>query len=57
MERQRGPTDSWPLDAVSAFALVARVVRNIDDTSDEHRYALLSDLLCASWPSRPAQDQ
>jgi hypothetical protein len=50
-------SDSWPLDAVSAAALVARVIRDIDQSSDEHRNVLLSDLLCAAWPSCWAQDQ
>jgi hypothetical protein len=50
-------SDSWPLDAVSAAALLARVIRDIDQSSEEHRDVLLSDLLCAAWPSRSAQNQ
>jgi hypothetical protein len=50
-------SDGWPLDAVSAAALVARVIREIDQNSAEHRDVLLSDLLCAAWPSRSAQNQ
>lgn len=56
MERQPGPGDSWPPDAASAVALVARVKCDIEGASFESREVLLSDLLCAAWPSRPAQD-
>jgi hypothetical protein len=49
--------DSWPLDAVSAAELLARVIRDIDQSSEQNRDVLLSDLLCAAWPSRWAQDQ
>ena len=56
MERQQGPGDSWPTDAASAVALVARIKSDIEEGSDESREILLSDLLCAAWPSGPAQD-
>jgi hypothetical protein len=56
MERQQGPGDSWPPDAASAVALVARIKSDIEDGSDESREILLADLLCAAWPSGPAQD-
>jgi hypothetical protein len=49
--------DRWPLDAVSATALVARAVRDIDESSEDDVLALLSNLLCASWGTRLAQDQ
>jgi hypothetical protein len=49
--------DRWPLDAVSATALVARVTRDIDESTDDEVLALLSDLLCAAWGTRLAQDQ
>jgi hypothetical protein len=49
--------DRWPLDAVSAAALVARVIRDIDDSSEDDSLGLLSDLLCAAWGTRLAQDQ
>jgi hypothetical protein len=57
MEHQQGSADSWPLDAACAAALVERIARDIDDSSNERRNILLSDFLCAAWPSRPAQDQ
>jgi hypothetical protein len=50
-------SDPAPLDAASAAALVARVVRDVDESSDEQRDILLADLLCAAWPSCSAQDQ
>jgi hypothetical protein len=49
--------DRGPLDAVSAAALVARVVEELDRNREEDMVALLSDLLCAAWPSRWAQEQ
>lgn len=49
--------DRWPLDAVSAAALVARVIDNIDESTEEESVALLSDLLCVAWGTRLAQDQ
>jgi len=52
--------NSWPLDPVSAAALVLRVIDEIDeiDASDEElRDALLCDLLAAAWGSPWAQNQ
>jgi hypothetical protein len=46
-----------PLDPASAAELVARVVFEIDASDDEHRDALLSDLLAAAWGSVLAQNQ
>jgi hypothetical protein len=48
--------DIWPLDPVTAAALVLRVIDEIDVSSDEDRESLLSDLLCAAWGSRWAQN-
>jgi hypothetical protein len=48
---------SWPLDPMSAAALVLRVVDDIDDSSEDERDALLSDLLCAAWGNVWAQNQ
>lgn len=49
--------DRWPLDPGSAAALVVRVIDDIDESDDERRDALLSDLLCAAWGSVCAQNQ
>jgi hypothetical protein len=48
---------NWPLDPVATAALVVRTVDEIDATTEEHRDLLLSDLLCAAWPSVWAQNQ
>jgi hypothetical protein len=50
-------SEGWPLDAVSAAALVSRVIDDLDQRSQEDTTILLSDLLCAAWPSCWAQDQ
>jgi len=57
MARRDDPTNNWPLDACYAPVLVARVMRDVDDASDERRGLLLEDLMCAAWPTSTAQDQ
>ncbi len=47
----------WPLDSVSATALVMRVVDDIDQSNEEQRDLLLCELLCAAWGSLWAQNQ
>jgi hypothetical protein len=49
--------DRDPVDSVSAAALVARVIAEVDRCSGERRDEFLVDLLCAAWPSRLAQEQ
>jgi len=49
--------DRWPLDSVSAAALVARALLDIQHRSDEQRDELLSRLLCIAWPTCWSQDQ
>jgi hypothetical protein len=56
MQHQPEFANTWPLDSDSAFALVARVLADIDSSSDERRDDLLADMLCAVWPTRVAQD-
>lgn len=51
-----GP-DPEPLDGASAVALIARVVREVDDRDEQEDDVLLSDLLCAAWPSSRCQHQ
>lgn len=46
-----------PLDPDSAAALVVRVIDDIDESNEEQRNALLSDLLCAAWGSIRGQNQ
>ena len=49
--------DRWPLDSVSVAAVVVRAVQDIDESTEDESLALLSDLLCAAWGTRLAQDQ
>jgi hypothetical protein len=49
--------DSGPVDAIPDAALVARVAGDIDHSDKEQRDELLSDLLCAAWPTATAQSQ
>jgi hypothetical protein len=49
--------DSRPPDAATAAALVARAISDIDGSGEVDRDVLLSNLLCAAWPTRPAQNQ
>jgi hypothetical protein len=51
------PSNGSPLDPTSAAERVARVILDIDASDDEYRDVLLSDLLCAAWPSVLAQSQ
>jgi len=50
-------SNGWPLDSVSAAALVLRVIDDIQQSNDEQRDALLCELLCAAWGSLWAQNQ
>jgi hypothetical protein len=56
MDRQPEFANTWPLDSDAAATLVARVLADIDSSSDERRDDLLADMLCAAWPTRVAQD-
>ena len=56
MDRQPEFANTWPLDSDSASMLIARVLADIDSSSEERRDALLADMLCAAWPTRVAQD-
>ena len=49
--------DSGPVDAVPDATLVARVAGDSDHSDKDQRDALLSDLLCAAWPTLTAQSQ
>jgi hypothetical protein len=46
-----------PLDPITAAALVARTIDDVDASTEEQREALLCDLLCAAWGSIWAQNQ
>ncbi len=47
----------WPLDPISAAALVARVIDDLDSSSEDQRDALLSELLFVAWGNLWAQNQ
>ncbi|HXN37537.1 MAG TPA: hypothetical protein VN892_05855 [Solirubrobacteraceae bacterium] len=47
----------WPLDPISAAALVERVIEDVDASSEEQRDDLLCELLLAAWGSLWAQNQ
>jgi hypothetical protein len=47
----------WPLDPVTAAAVVVRAIEEVDAGSEDERDALLYDLVTAAWGSLWAQDQ
>ena len=51
------PSNGSPLDPIYAAQLVTRVILEIDASDEQRRDVLLSDLLCAAWPSVLAQSQ
>ena len=56
MERHQ-EADQWPLDALYGTALVVRIMHDMDEQTDERGEVLLSDLVCAAWPSPATRDQ
>ena len=49
--------EHWPGDAATAAALLAILVRDMDQRSEWQGEALLAELLCAAWPTHLAQRQ
>ena len=47
----------WPLDPQSAAVLVARVIDEVDESSEEQRDELLCELLYTAWGNLWAQNQ
>ena len=47
----------WPLDPISAAVLVARVIDELDASSEEERDELLCELLDTAWGNLWAQNQ
>ena len=47
----------WPADAASAAAVLASVIRDIDERGEEDYDTLLADFLCTAWPTERAQRQ
>ena len=48
---------SWPLDPLSAAVLVARVIDEVDMSTEEQRDELLCELLYTAWGNVWAQNQ
>jgi len=63
MEGNRGNRSNWgnseggAVEFARAAELVVRVVRDIDGAGAPEGCALLTDLLCAAWPTERAQCQ
>lgn len=57
MERDRGDFGVPPADIANAGELVHRAVRDIDANGTTESDLLLTDLLCAAWPTPRAQAQ
>jgi hypothetical protein len=49
--------ECWPLDPVTAAALVVRTIDAIDGSDVQEREALLEDLLAAAWGTPGACNQ
>jgi hypothetical protein len=57
MEGDSGDLGVPSLDVVSTAALVRRAVRDIDRKGVAESDVLLTDLLCAAWPTPRTQHQ
>jgi hypothetical protein len=57
MERDRGESEVGPVDVANAADLVGRAIRDIDASDVPAIDVLLTDLLCAAWPTPRAQSQ
>ena len=56
-DRSLGDADDFWLDRASIAAVVAQNVCTVDSASEAERDMLLSDLLCAAWPTPCSQRQ
>jgi hypothetical protein len=57
MEGNRGSSHDGPVNMADAVDLVERVIRDIDAHDFGDADLLLTDLMCAAWPTRIAQSQ
>ena len=57
MEGDRRESEAQPLDVAHAADLVGRAILNIDGSGVAETGVLLTDLLCAAWPTPRAQSQ
>lgn len=57
MEGDQGESEVGPVDVANAADLVERTIRDIDASNLAEIDVLLTDLLCAAWPTPRAQSQ
>ena len=57
MDGDRRESEVEPVDVANAAGLVGRTLRDIDASNVPEIDALLTDLLCAAWPTERAQSQ
>lgn len=57
MEADRRKAEAGQLDVASGAGVVQRTVRDIDASNVAEVDELLTDLLCAAWPTPRAQSQ
>ena len=57
MEGDRGESEVGRVDVANAADLVGRTIRDIDAGGAAELNGLLTDLLCAAWPTPRAQSQ
>jgi hypothetical protein len=57
MEGDRGESEVGPVDVANTADLVGRAIRDIDASGMAEIDVLLTDLLCAAWPTPRTQSQ
>jgi hypothetical protein len=57
MEGERGDAKTGAVDVARTLDLVERVMQDVDTRSVTEIESLLTDLLCAAWPTPVAQSQ
>jgi hypothetical protein len=57
MEGHRGNSETGAIDVARTLDLVERVMQDVDSRSATEIETLLTDLLCAVWPTPVAQCQ
>jgi hypothetical protein len=57
MDGDRGYPETGPIRLARALDLVERVMQDVDTKSVSEIEVLMTDLLCAAWPTPIAQSQ
>jgi hypothetical protein len=57
MERDRGEAQAGAVNTARTLDLVERVMQDVDSRNVTEIETLLTDLLCAAWPTPVAQCQ